>query len=134
VSDFTKMMARAGQNDKDRKRVVTSIGEVEYLVDEVVKERIAELEAEVKYIKLEAVETDAECDAMTGKIEHLEHQLREKELRQIGWADSVGIDWVREGSDHDHKSKFSSTCGPRYRVPIYMLETHVRQLEDEVKK
>jgi hypothetical protein len=47
VSDFTKMMARAGQNDKDRKRVVTSIGEVEYLVDEVVKERIAELEAEL---------------------------------------------------------------------------------------
>jgi hypothetical protein len=39
------------------------------------EERIAELEAEVKYIKLEAVETDAECDAMTGKIAELETDL-----------------------------------------------------------
>jgi chromosome segregation ATPase len=40
------------------------------------KKRIAELEAEVKYIKLEAVETDAECDAMTGKIAELEAIIR----------------------------------------------------------
>jgi hypothetical protein len=37
--------------------------------------KIADLEAEVKYIKLEAVETDAECDAMTGKIAELKSTL-----------------------------------------------------------
>jgi predicted RNase H-like nuclease (RuvC/YqgF family) len=43
--------------------------------------RIEQLEAEVKYLKLEAVETDAECDAMTDKVDQLKDELKASEAR-----------------------------------------------------
>jgi hypothetical protein len=42
---------------------------------------IEQLEAEVKYLKLEAVETDAECDAMTNKVDELKDELKASEAR-----------------------------------------------------
>ena len=52
--------------------------------------QIAKLEAEVKYIKLEAVETDAECDAMTGKIAELEKGYEQLRIAALNAVCKIG--------------------------------------------
>jgi hypothetical protein len=77
------------------------------LINNAESSRIAELEAEVKYIKLEAVETDAECDAMTGKIAELEKERETKsdfQQRVIPWMDKCfGPEISSDAVERNHR-------------------------------